>query len=200
MVEVQHRRLEVRRQKPGGMPGADGAYNNVEEAVSKLRNIVGWRKRPLDDTGEKTIKKEKETNNSNKRVRDFDDDDDDANPIVQTRMEPELKTHTSYLLFATLPPPWTAADEEAAKARVETERAKFVVERESNGLSTWKRDKEGKKRGKYGPPPGAEVDAGGGQKGMTRKERKKWERAEKYRRSKEEQVEEEGDKVEVGSE
>ena len=29
-----------------------------------------------------------------------------------TRTEPEIKTHTSYLTFATLPREWTASDEE----------------------------------------------------------------------------------------
>jgi len=183
MVEVQHRKLEVRRQRPGGMPGADGAYSNIEEAVSKLKGVVGWRKRPIDETGEKIARKGKE--NNNRRRWDFEEQDE--NPIVTTRLEPELKTHTSYLLFATLPPPWSAADEEAAKSRVEAEKAKYIVERDSNGVSTWKKEKETKK-GKYGPPPGAEGD-GSETKGLTRKERKRLERAERYRKDKQDQEE-----------
>ncbi|KAF8468798.1 tRNA methyltransferase complex GCD14 subunit-domain-containing protein [Kalaharituber pfeilii] len=193
MVEVQHRKLEVRRQKPGGMPGADGAYGNVEEAVSKLKGIVGWRKRPIDESGEKSTNKEKERT---KKGREFAEEEE--NPIVITRLEPELKTHTSYLLFATLPPQWTATDEEAAKQRVETDKLKFIVERENNGVSTWKKEKE-KKKGKYGPPPGQETE-GSESKGMSRKERKKLERAERYRKGKMEQEQQEKEKEECASE
>ncbi|RPB19691.1 tRNA methyltransferase complex GCD14 subunit [Terfezia boudieri ATCC MYA-4762] len=182
MVEVQHRKLEVRRQRPGGMAGADGAYSNIEEAVRKLKGVVGWRKRPIDETEENVARKGRE--NNNKRRRDFDEQD--KNPIVTTRLEPELKTHTSYLLFATLPPPWSAADEEAARLRVEVEKSKYVVERDSIGVS-WKKEKETKK-GKYGHPPGTEGD-GSETKGLTRKERRKLERAERYKKDKQDQEE-----------
>ena len=33
------------------------------------------------------------------------------------RTEPELKTHTSYLVFAVLPRPWTKEDEEKARRK-----------------------------------------------------------------------------------
>lgn len=178
MVEVQHRKLEVRRQRPGGVPGADGAYSNIEEAVNKLKGVVGWRKRAFGENGERVPRKAKE--NNYRRRRDLDDNDE--NPIVTTRLEPELKTHTSYLLFATLPPPWTAADEAAAKLKVEEEKAQYVVERDSNAANSWKKEKDLKK-GKYGPPPGEE-GAEKENKGLTRKERKKLERAEKYRKIK----------------
>lgn len=56
-----------------------------------------------------------------------DDDDAQAGPALPTkppwmeglltsRIEPEVKTHTSYLVFAVLPRAWTAADEAAAAA------------------------------------------------------------------------------------
>ena len=173
------------------MPGADGAYSNIEEAVGKLKGVVGWRQRPFDEAGEKVARKGKENNNRRRR-RDFEEQDE--NPIVTTRLEPELKTHTSYLLFATLPPPWSAADEETTRLRVEAEKAKYVVERDTNGVSTWKTEKETKK-GKYGPPPGAEGGTSGS-KGLTRKERKKLERAERYRKDK--QGQEEGGDVAAG--
>ena len=35
------------------------------------------------------------------------------------RTEPELKTHTSYLVFAVLPREWTGEDEERARGRWE---------------------------------------------------------------------------------
>jgi len=165
------------------MPGADGAYSNIEEAVSKLKGVVGWRKRPIVETEEKAVKRGKE--NNNRRRRDFEEEDE--NPIVTTRLEPELKTHTSYLLFATLPPPWSAADEETARLRVEAEKAKYIMERDSNEASMWKKEKATKK-GRYGPPPGVEGD-GSETKGLTRKERKKLERAERYRKDREEQEE-----------
>ena len=175
MVEVQHRKLEVRRAKPGGMVGADGAYTNVEAAVSKLKGVVDWRRRTTEESRER-----REEENSNKRKRDYDGEEE--NPILTTRLESELKTHTSYLLFATLPPPWTPSDEEAAQLRVERERANYVVEKDSNGVSVWKKEKESK-RGKYGVPPLTEVD-GLGVKRLSRKQRKKAERAEKYKKDK----------------
>ena len=176
MVEVQHRKLEVRRAKPGGVPGADGAYTNVEAAVCKLKGVIGWRRRSADQSMVKAPRRVEE--DSNKPKRNYDEEEE--NPVLTTRLESELKTHTSYLLFATLPPPWTPDDEEAAQLLVEKERAKYVVEKDSNGISVWKKEKEAK-RGKYGAPPLTEVD-GQGIKGLTRKQRKKVERAEKYKK------------------
>ena len=178
MVEVQHRKLEVRRAKPGGAHGADGAYANVEAAVSKLQGVIDWRRRPTEESRDRTQRREEEI--GNKRKRDYDEEEE--NPILTTRLESELKTHTSYLLFATLPASWTSSDEEAAQLRVEWERARYVVEKDSNGISVWKKEKEAK-RGKYGIPSLTEVD---GAKGLTRKQRKKMERAEKYKRDQQE--------------
>ena len=181
MVEVQHRKLEVRRAKPGGALGADGAYANVEAAVSKLKCVADWRRRPAEESRKRASRIDEE--NSNKRKRHYDEEEE--NPVLTTRLESELKTHTSYLLFATLPPPWTASDEEAAQIRVEQERAKYVVERDTNGISVWKKEREAKK-GKYGVPPPTEVD-GSGVKKLSRKQRKKAERAEKYKKEKRDQ-------------
>ncbi|CAK7203524.1 tRNA (adenine-N(1)-)-methyltransferase catalytic subunit trm61 [Sporothrix eucalyptigena] len=66
-----------------------------------------------------------------KEEDDDEEDDDSANrgdkglpPVkpwldgrLASRVEPEVKTHTSYLVFAVLPRAWTAEDEAAAAAR-----------------------------------------------------------------------------------
>ena len=128
---MQHRKLEVRRAKPGGVPGADGAYTNVEAAVCKLKDVVDWRRRSAEQSRKMIPRRVEE--DSNKRKRYYNEEEE--NPVLTTRLESELKTHTSYLLFATLPPPWTPGDEEAAQLLVEQERAKYVIEKDSNGIS-----------------------------------------------------------------
>src|SRR5690606_33270768 len=46
-------------------------------------------------------------------------------PVI-SRYEPELKTHTSYLTFATLPIKWDEEEEKACREKVEEEKGSFV--------------------------------------------------------------------------
>jgi tRNA (adenine57-N1/adenine58-N1)-methyltransferase len=119
MVEMQHKRIEVKREYTGleyeGMRGVNSIATNVDQAVSRLREVE-------------------------RRARDFHTGTDDqpngaahdrktipagkpqeAHKVLFNqgtlihRSEPELKTHTSYLVFAVLPQDWTEEDEFQAR-------------------------------------------------------------------------------------
>ncbi len=121
MVEMQHKRIEIKREYTGleyeGMRGVNAIAANVEEALSKLKEVE-------------------------KRARDFHTSADDPNggdahkrktvPPAKAqeaqkalfskgtlvhRSEPELKTHTSYLVFAVLPREWREEDEKQARTK-----------------------------------------------------------------------------------
>lgn len=118
VVEMQHRRIEVKREYTGleyeGMRGVNTIAADVDQAVSRLREVE-------------------------RRARDFHSgkagqangatQDRKTMPAGQPQMarkalfnrgtlihrsEPELKTHTSYLVFAVLPRHWTEDDERQA--------------------------------------------------------------------------------------
>jgi len=66
---------------------------------------------------------------------------------IVTRIEPEIKSHTSYLVFAVLPREWTVEDEAAAQALVK-QTTKSVVNApvdgnlKGNGKLKWKGETE----------------------------------------------------------
>jgi tRNA (adenine57-N1/adenine58-N1)-methyltransferase len=119
MVEMQHKRIEVKREYTGlqyeGIRGVNAIAADVDQAVSRLRDIE-------------------------RRARDFHNGTDDKlngamhrrdtvpagkqqeaqkalfnQGTLIHRSEPELKTHTSYLVFAVLPQEWTEEDELQAR-------------------------------------------------------------------------------------
>ncbi|QKX61169.1 uncharacterized protein TRUGW13939_08316 [Talaromyces rugulosus] len=127
MVEVNHRRIEVRREYYGlGNEGVRRAIvfpKSVDEAVGKLR---------LEEARQKEYRK-MQKGNSNTQQKDGtgagaeaeaagNDDalksevESDQVPLYAQgrlvhRTEPDLKTHTSYLVFAILPRVWSDEDE-----------------------------------------------------------------------------------------
>ncbi|KAK6509684.1 tRNA (adenine-N(1)-)-methyltransferase catalytic subunit trm61 [Arthrobotrys musiformis] len=154
LVEVAHKRLEVRRMGPNGREiGAKARSQgddeikiaSVEDSVSKLKKQLWHRKTKQARQRERLAKRRKLDEDGNEEVQDndsdidmdADDDDDEVEEAteaaeedsgngrlhlfkqgrVQVRTEPELKTHTSYLVFAVLPLPWTEEDEIAAKSK-----------------------------------------------------------------------------------
>ncbi|KAI5301495.1 tRNA (adenine-N(1)-)-methyltransferase catalytic subunit trm61 [Ascosphaera pollenicola] len=136
MVEVQHRNIEVRRERYGaegeGGRGSLPGPRNVEEAVSNLQAIEERAKAfhaaqaqasaasgtPREDGDidmnmgtpkpEKSVKSEA---GSEASVPLF------KQGKVVHRWENELKTHTSYLVFAILPLSWTDRDEHNARQK-----------------------------------------------------------------------------------
>ena len=157
MVEIQAKRLEVRRERVGlaeeGLRGGNASAATVQEAVQRLRDVEGRaavfhslqkekqeevlrraeaRKRGEQgdrrEPGEKSSKKEKVKVGKESVPPSKHDRLDKAKKDAETRAlykegrlvhrtEPELKTHTSYLVFAVLPRQWSAEDEERARRR-----------------------------------------------------------------------------------
>ena len=157
MVEIQAKRLEVRRERVGlaeeGLRGGNASAATVQEAVQRLRDVEGRaavfhslqkekqeevlrraeaRKRgeqgDRKEPGEKSSKKEKVKVGKESVPPSKHDRLDKAKKDAETRAlykegrlvhrtEPELKTHTSYLVFAVLPRQWSAEDEERARKR-----------------------------------------------------------------------------------
>ncbi|KAG7142051.1 tRNA (adenine(58)-N(1))-methyltransferase catalytic subunit trm61 like protein [Verticillium longisporum] len=132
MVEMAHRKINVLRERfPSTNPPerkAPPEPNNVGEAVARLRDIER-RAREYDPHKSKAANDAiAAANAAAASPMDVDAegpaanaDETAAKPWLQGRLvhrsEAELKMHTSYLVFATLPREWTDADEAAVLAR-----------------------------------------------------------------------------------
>ena len=115
MVEIQHKRIDVRREYTGlefeGMRGINAVAATVDEALGKLKDVE---EKSRDFHGESTSKSQKNKHNvSHQKQQDAAKLRWDQGRLVH-RSEPELKTHTSYLVFAVLPREWTEQDEKQA--------------------------------------------------------------------------------------
>ncbi|KAK5137595.1 hypothetical protein LTR08_007890 [Meristemomyces frigidus] len=145
MIEIQNRRVDVRREQVGlqneGLRGVNASAATVDEAVGRLREVErkmgdfnafkhsAVEGAPLEtkangdgvgndpDTVSK-LRKERKIQSKQER---FDKNKEAAaarkvwkegNLVHRTEME--VKTHTSYLVFAVLPREWTEEDEDDA--------------------------------------------------------------------------------------
>lgn len=128
MVEVMHKRLEVRRERIGIAHGVQqhGVQNTpatVMEAVQRLKEIEGRFKtfhgsEPANGEKKENSKKAKIQPNSKQAILDSlvgQKIYKEGNLVHKT--EPEVKTHTSYLVFAVLPMEWSGEDEAKAAAK-----------------------------------------------------------------------------------
>ena len=116
MVEIAAKRIEVRRERVGlqeeGLRGVNASAASVNEAMQKLRE--NERRTGMFHASGLATKEQRLTN-----IRD-------ALPgrkiylegRLSHRHEPELKTHTSYLVFGLLPRSWSAEDETKAEEKV----------------------------------------------------------------------------------
>ena len=130
MVEISNKRLNVLRERVGiNLPNERG-YNqspvDVAEAVTKLRQINkkteqfnrGREARRAGETLEAMDIDEAERNEPNSGEDSVEDEEKAwLRGRLVHRPEAELKTHTSYLVFAVLPPEWSDGDEAAAMAK-----------------------------------------------------------------------------------
>ncbi|KAH0608249.1 uncharacterized protein H6S33_002301 [Morchella sextelata] len=107
MYEIQHRQLEVRRAQRKSYTDGAGP-RNVDEALRRLQwmNDYRVRRQEQDLHGEKMDAEEAAS-------REMDMEGVTEGRLV-TRGEQEIKTHTSYLVFAVLPREWSEEDERAA--------------------------------------------------------------------------------------
>ncbi len=166
MVEIQAKRLEVRRERIGlseeGLRGGNASAATVQEAVQRLRDVEGraaifhslqmekqqeiMRKAEAKKRGEKlapvvdeagegamgtggmSVKKAARKAKLESLPPSKQDRLERVKKEVESRQlwkegrlvhrtEPEIKTHTSYLVFAVLPREWTREDEERARKK-----------------------------------------------------------------------------------
>ncbi|GIZ49726.1 hypothetical protein CKM354_001275300 [Cercospora kikuchii] len=114
MVEIQNRRIDVRRERVGlkeeGLRGVNATAANVNEALERLRQDIIPQDRKREQGGVLTkaerleqIKREAEERKLYKEGR------------LVHRTEPDVRTHTSYLVFAVLPRAWSEEDERKAE-------------------------------------------------------------------------------------
>jgi tRNA (adenine57-N1/adenine58-N1)-methyltransferase len=141
MVEVAHKRFEIRRERIGisadPQRGLASTPASVDEAVMRLKEVEGTLK-TFHENGEKVESTKKDKINPNSRAKLIES-------LVEKkvykegklvhRTEPEVKTHTSYLVFAVLPMEWSCDDEAKARAKWEVKADDQVVEEKLVGLS-----------------------------------------------------------------
>lgn len=133
MVEVQHKRVDVRRERVGlkeeGLRGVNATASTVAEAVGRLREVET---KLSDFHGSRTngnnrgdLVKERRTEPKQDRLERLRREADERKVYKEgnlvSRVESEVKTHTSYLVFAVLPRSWCDADELACEARMSVE-------------------------------------------------------------------------------
>ncbi|KAF1847820.1 tRNA methyltransferase complex GCD14 subunit [Cucurbitaria berberidis CBS 394.84] len=150
MVEIQAKRLEVRRDRVGlqeeGVRGGNSSPATVQEAVQRLRDVEGRAAvfHGLQKEKQQEVMRKAEAKKKGHNVKPAEDGEgkkkakmEGVPPSKQDRLErtkkelesrtlfkegrlvhrtePELKTHTSYLVFAVLPREWSWDDEEKAR-------------------------------------------------------------------------------------
>ncbi|KAI1753559.1 tRNA methyltransferase complex GCD14 subunit [Xylaria castorea] len=136
MVEVAQRRINVLREKVGlNMPlerGTNQSPRNVDEAITRLKQIDGRFKEFYRDKRDTDVSMEDinaENGNEGQAAPPNGDlnvangNTDTSNTLTLKpwmagrlvhRTEAEIKTHTSYLVFAVLPQEWSEEQETAA--------------------------------------------------------------------------------------
>jgi tRNA (adenine57-N1/adenine58-N1)-methyltransferase len=156
-VELSAKRIEVRRERVGlaeeGQRGVNASPATVDEAITRLREIEG-RTKEFHSTSEitaleakkQTMEKDKVAPESRKLFKEG---------RLMHRAEPELKTHTSYLVFAVLPRQWNSEDE--ARAHVEWVNARVEEGSRAKGMSRRQMKRE-KKTAEGGNKGEVEVD------------------------------------------
>lgn len=126
MVEIAARRIEVRRERVGlqeeGLRGVNASPATVDEAVAKLREVEGRTKAFHNECLQEVAgSSEIAPASKQQRLESIRHELKSRKLYKEGRLchraEPELKTHTSYLVFAILPREWTAADELSAREK-----------------------------------------------------------------------------------
>lgn len=138
MVEIAAKRIDVRRQRVGlqeeGLRGVNASPSSVDEALARLREVEGRSMHfhsgnPLDqERTEELLSLDSPTPTTQiskqQRLENIREALNTRRLYKEGRLlhkaEAELKTHTSYLVFAVLPREWTAADEVAAQQQWST--------------------------------------------------------------------------------
>jgi tRNA (adenine57-N1/adenine58-N1)-methyltransferase catalytic subunit len=123
MVEMQQKRIEVRREYTGlkyeGLRGVNVVAADIDEALTRLKETE---QRARDfHTGQRQARQSSPSKKRNKSLAPGKTQEAQKTLFKDGRLvhrsEPELKTHTSYLVFAVLPMEWTEEDERRARAK-----------------------------------------------------------------------------------
>ncbi len=141
MVEIAHRRFHTARERLGtnaSYRSVNVSAKDVEEAVMKLAEIE---EKSRGHRAKESGLKDSETDMGiNEEMEESAMDDVQNGPVAEAdpvpewrdgqlviRGDPEIKTHTSYLVFAVLPQEWTEEDEAAALAKWPVGEEKKVI-------------------------------------------------------------------------
>jgi len=157
VIELAAKRIEVRRERVGvleeGLRGVNASAATVEEALGKLREVE---ERTRLFHAESTAREKCELANGagpevtgrqrkQEKLREIQEVQENRKVFKEgrlvTRCEPELKTHTGYLVFAVLPVEWTEEDERKAREKW----AGGKIEKTGGRRSRAKNAKKGKK-------------------------------------------------------
>lgn len=141
MVEIAAHRIEVRRERVGlseeGLRGVNDSPASVDEAIGRLREVEG-RSRLYHNEGnegkQQTTSLEPSQVSKQQRLENIQNALEGRQLYKEGRLihkaEPELKTHTSYLVFAVLPREWSEEDEKSAQekwpVKVEVKEEKYM--------------------------------------------------------------------------
>ncbi|POS87806.1 hypothetical protein EPUL_000267 [Erysiphe pulchra] len=135
IVELSQKRHEIRRERFGlSIKGAQKASQitpaNVEEAVARLieveRTTKAYHERGTNPVNEEKSKTGKSINNKHCKenlsrreniIKDLVENKSYKDGRLVHRTEAEVKTHTSYLVFAVLPQEWSEEDELMARKK-----------------------------------------------------------------------------------
>ena len=113
-VEVQNRRLDVRRERVGlheeGLRGVNSSAATVEESLNRLREVDA----KLNDFHDRKAKVQSKAERLAEIKKNLSSRKLFKEGRLVHRTEPEVKTHTSYLTFAVLPTAWSEEDEDEA--------------------------------------------------------------------------------------
>ena len=123
MVEIAAKRIEVRRERVGlqeeGLRGVNDSPASVDEAIARLREVEGrsrvfHEESALEGKGANPATAGAQVSKQ-QRLENIRNALEGRKLYKEGRLvhkpEPELKTHTSYLVFAVLPREWTGEDE-----------------------------------------------------------------------------------------
>ena len=146
MVELAQKRFEIRRERigidKGTQRGLLATPANVDEAVTRLIEVEGAFKSFHENGAPKKLGENADRGNPNSKekiIESLVERKIYKEGKVVHRTEPEVKTHTSYLVFAVLPREWTAEDEEKARAKwpvnIRMEESKEEADGEVIGMS-----------------------------------------------------------------
>ena len=164
MVEVNHRRIETRRERCGldaeGIRGAVVFPKSVDEAVGKMRTIEerARRFRAMQNEGDAdSTPVAKENEDPSTEPTTTAQQTQEQTPVhlmgrVVHRSEPDLKTHTSYLVFAVLPQEWTEEDEKRCRQTWPSQKAEEVEEKQKSKRQLKQEARERKEKEKEGKP------------------------------------------------